>query len=248
RPHDPRARVRDAGPPARAGRGRAPPAADRRHRDLRRDATRARAGARRRCDRGIHRRPRRGDTRVEEAGRRREPSREPRPAEAVARQGGTRRTGLRGARGRESRSRAGARAPPHAAARALGAARAQRGRRRRGARVGADSARRGRPARSGMMRLDSPRVVAYTCLAAFGLVAGLVLGRVELVALAAPFALAAVVGAALARDPELVATIALDRERALEGEEVRATLELSSSPGADRVDLFLPLPEELSGR
>jgi len=99
-----------------------------------------------------------------------------------------------------------------------------------------------------MTRLDSPRVVAYAGLAAFGLVAGLVLGRVELVALAAPFALAAVVGAALARDPELVATIALDRERALEGEEVRATLELSSSPGADRVDLFLPLPEELSGR
>ena len=99
-----------------------------------------------------------------------------------------------------------------------------------------------------MTRLDSPRVVAYAGLAAFGLVAGLVLGRVELVALAAPFALAAVVGAALARDPELVATITLDRERALEGEEVRATLELSSSPGADRVDFFLPLPEELSCR
>jgi uncharacterized protein (DUF58 family) len=99
-----------------------------------------------------------------------------------------------------------------------------------------------------MTRLDSPRVVAYAGLAAFGLIAGLVLGRVELVALAAPFALAAVVGAALARDPELVATVALDRERALEDEEVRATLELSSPSGADRVDLFLPLPEELSCR
>jgi uncharacterized protein (DUF58 family) len=99
-----------------------------------------------------------------------------------------------------------------------------------------------------MTRLDSPRVVAYAGLSAFGLVAGLVLGRVELVALAAPFALAAVVGAALARDPELAVSVALDRERALEGEEVQARLELSSAPGADRVDLFLPLPEEVSGR
>ena len=71
-----------------------------------------------------------------------------------------------------------------------------------------------------MTRLDSPRVVSYAGLAAFGLIAGLVVGRVELVALAAPFALAAVVGAALARDPQISATIALDQERALEGEDV----------------------------
>jgi uncharacterized protein (DUF58 family) len=96
-----------------------------------------------------------------------------------------------------------------------------------------------------MTRLDSPRVVAYAGLAAFGLLAGLVVGRVELVALAAPFAIAAVVGAALARPPELTGTLVLDRERALEGEDVRAALELSSPNGADRLDVFLPLPEEL---
>jgi uncharacterized protein (DUF58 family) len=99
-----------------------------------------------------------------------------------------------------------------------------------------------------MTRVDSPRLVAYAGLAAFGLIAGLTLGRVEIVALAAPFALAAVVGAALAREPNLEATIALDRERALEGDDVRATIELSSASGADRVDLFLPLPEELGAR
>ncbi len=97
-----------------------------------------------------------------------------------------------------------------------------------------------------MTRLDSPRVVAYAGLAAFGLIAGLVLGRVELVALAAPFALAAVVAAALARDPQLSATIALDRDRALEGEDVHVTVELAAPAGADRVEAFLPLPPELS--
>jgi uncharacterized protein (DUF58 family) len=96
-----------------------------------------------------------------------------------------------------------------------------------------------------MTRLDSPRVVSYAGLAAFGLLAGLVVGRVELVALAAPFALAAVVGAALARDPQISATLALDQDRALEGEEVHGSIELSAPAGADRVDIFLPLPAEL---
>jgi uncharacterized protein (DUF58 family) len=99
-----------------------------------------------------------------------------------------------------------------------------------------------------MTRLDAPRVVAYAGLAAFGLLAGLVLGRVELVALAVPFALAAVAGGALARRPELTGALVLDRERALEGDDVRASLELSSPGGADRVDVFLPLPDELRAR
>ena len=96
-----------------------------------------------------------------------------------------------------------------------------------------------------MTRLDSPRIVSYAGLAAFGLIAGLVVGRVELVALAAPFALAAVVGAALVRDPQLAAAIALDRDRALEGEDVHVSVELSAPVGADRVEVFLPLPAEL---
>ena len=99
-----------------------------------------------------------------------------------------------------------------------------------------------------MTRLDAPRVVAYAGLAAFGLLAGLVLGRVELVVLAVPFALAAVAGGALARRPELTGTLVLDRERALEGDDVRGSLELSSPGGADRVDVFLPLPDELRAR
>ena len=96
-----------------------------------------------------------------------------------------------------------------------------------------------------MTRVVSPRLAAYAGLAAIGLIAGLAAGRVELVALAAPFALAAVAGAALAHDPAIEATLVLDRERALESEDVEATLELLSLPGSDRVELLLPLPAEL---
>ncbi len=99
-----------------------------------------------------------------------------------------------------------------------------------------------------MTRFDSPRLPVYGGLAGVALLAGLTLGRVELVALAAPFALACAVGAVLARDPELAAGLELGRERALEGDEVPATLTLSSPVGADRVDVFLPLPDELRAR
>jgi uncharacterized protein (DUF58 family) len=96
-----------------------------------------------------------------------------------------------------------------------------------------------------MTRTVSPRLAAYAGLAGVGLLAGLVLGRVELIALAAPFALAAVAGAALAREPDLQASLLLDRERALEGEEVITTIELSSPSGADRLDVLVPLPRGL---
>jgi uncharacterized protein (DUF58 family) len=91
----------------------------------------------------------------------------------------------------------------------------------------------------------APRLTAYAALAAAGLLAGLALGRVELVALAAPFALAAVAAPALAREPRLEAALALDRDRALEGEIVEATLSLASD-APERVDVLLQLPSELA--
>jgi uncharacterized protein (DUF58 family) len=96
-----------------------------------------------------------------------------------------------------------------------------------------------------MTRIVSPRLAAYAGLAGIGLLAGLVLARVELVALAAPFAVAAIAGAAFAREPDLEATLSLDRERALEGEAVAATVELTSQRGTDRVDMLLQLPRAL---
>jgi uncharacterized protein (DUF58 family) len=96
-----------------------------------------------------------------------------------------------------------------------------------------------------MTRFDSPRIVAYAGLAAFALGAGLVVGRVELVALAAPFALASVIGASLVRDPFVAASLELDRDHALEGDLVPLAIELSSPGGADRVELLLTVPGEL---
>src|SRR5207237_8926338 len=90
-----------------------------------------------------------------------------------------------------------------------------------------------------------PRPAVYPSRAAGGLVAGLAIGRVEPVALAAPFVLA-LVAAAAAREPRVSLRLSLDRDRALEGDEVTATIELSSTGRVDRFELLLPLPEELN--
>jgi uncharacterized protein (DUF58 family) len=90
----------------------------------------------------------------------------------------------------------------------------------------------------------SPRLSAYAALAAAGLVAGLAFGRVEPVGLAAPFVLA-LVAAVAGREPKVSVHLSLDRERALEGDEVTATVELLSAGGVDRFELLLLLPPEL---
>jgi uncharacterized protein (DUF58 family) len=93
--------------------------------------------------------------------------------------------------------------------------------------------------------VTSSRLAAYASLAAAGLVAGLALGRVEPVALAAPFVLA-LVAAAARQEPRVSVQLSLDRERALEGDELTATIELSPAGGVDRFELLLSLPEELT--
>jgi uncharacterized protein (DUF58 family) len=89
------------------------------------------------------------------------------------------------------------------------------------------------------------RLPAYAIIAAAGLVAALALGRIEPIALAAPFLLA-LVAAAAEREPKVSVSSSLDRERAIEGDEVTATIELSSAEGIGRFELLLHLPPELS--
>jgi uncharacterized protein (DUF58 family) len=79
-------------------------------------------------------------------------------------------------------------------------------------------------------------------LAAVGLIAALALGRVELVALAAPFAVLLGVGLALERNPDVRVRLELDRDRALEDETVAATLLLSADAPVSRLDVLLVLP------
>ena len=68
----------------------------------------------------------------------------------------------------------------------------------------------------------------------------------ELVAVAAPFALARRRAGARAQAAASRSTLELDRERALEAETVTATLTLTSAHAADRVDVLLPLPPQLT--
>ena len=96
-----------------------------------------------------------------------------------------------------------------------------------------------------MTRTATPKLGAYTALAGLGLLAALVLGRPELVALAAPFAAVLVVGLSLAEAPEVKWTLELDHERQLEGETVRGELELWAERAVGRLELLVDLPRGL---
>jgi uncharacterized protein (DUF58 family) len=90
-----------------------------------------------------------------------------------------------------------------------------------------------------MTRSLSPRLLAYTALAAIALIGALASGRPELAVLATPFLVflaVAFVGMPLALDGELE----LDRERVLEGESVRATITVSNRGAGARVELRPP--------
>ena len=93
-----------------------------------------------------------------------------------------------------------------------------------------------------MTRRASPRLAAYGVLCAVALVAALAGRRPEIAALAAPFALVLAVAALADRPPRVRARLTLARDRALEGEEIDATLTLHSVTGAARVEAYVVLP------
>lgn len=95
-------------------------------------------------------------------------------------------------------------------------------------------------------RFAAPKLGAYAGLAAFGLLAALVLGRPLLVALAAPFVLVLAAGLILAEDPGLEASVSVDRERVLEGDEVVLELELYAERGLPRLDVAVRIPDGLA--
>jgi uncharacterized protein (DUF58 family) len=94
-------------------------------------------------------------------------------------------------------------------------------------------------------RSPTPKLGAYAGLSGLGLLAALALGRPELVALAAPFALVLTAGLAFAREPRLSVTFEVERERALEGEELPAEFEVFSTVPVPRLELLLALPPGL---
>jgi uncharacterized protein (DUF58 family) len=92
-------------------------------------------------------------------------------------------------------------------------------------------------------RAATPKLGAYAALAGTGLLTALVLGRPELAALAAPFAVVLAAGLSLAEPPRVRAWLELDRERQVEGEEVTAHLELAAESAVPGLELLLELPD-----
>ena len=91
----------------------------------------------------------------------------------------------------------------------------------------------------------SPKLRGYAVLSATGLLAALVTGRPELVALTAPFLLTLAAGLLLGQRPRLQATVELGAERAFEGDEVEATIALSAGPAVQQLEVYLRLPPDL---
>lgn len=96
-----------------------------------------------------------------------------------------------------------------------------------------------------MTRSASPRVAAYTFLAAAGLLGALVAGRPELAVLAAPFAVTLALGLRGDPGPGIDVRFAIDRQRAIEGDEVEAEIELGSLLPVERLELVLIVPRGL---
>lgn len=95
------------------------------------------------------------------------------------------------------------------------------------------------------MTAATPKLAGYAAIAGTGLIASLVLSRPELVALTAPFLLALAAGLALSSPPRVRVNVELDDERLLEGDETTVRVLLNAADTADRVDLYLRLPDGL---
>jgi uncharacterized protein (DUF58 family) len=94
-------------------------------------------------------------------------------------------------------------------------------------------------------RTATAKLRVYPALAGLGLIGALAVGRPELAALAAPFAVFVGIGLALAHRPELRIFAELERERQLEGRRVGVELEVAAARTVERLELLLELPEGL---
>lgn len=96
-----------------------------------------------------------------------------------------------------------------------------------------------------MTRTATPRLGAYAALVAVALLGALALRRPELATLAVPFALWLTAGLTVAGPPRFAAAVGVDRDRAVEGEQVRLRLELQAATRVERLEV--PLAGALPG-
>lgn len=88
----------------------------------------------------------------------------------------------------------------------------------------------------------TPKFVVWLGLASAAVFAGLVLGRPELIAMAAPLIVVMLVGARLSEAPDLSVTFSVEETRCIEGDELEATIILESTRGVDELEVGLVLP------
>jgi uncharacterized protein (DUF58 family) len=97
-----------------------------------------------------------------------------------------------------------------------------------------------------MTRAATPKLGAYSGLAALALLAGLATRRPELIVIAAPFTLIAAMGLLSLQRPAIALSCHVERERTLEDDELDIAVALSAVTGAERVEVLLELPHELA--
>jgi uncharacterized protein (DUF58 family) len=94
-------------------------------------------------------------------------------------------------------------------------------------------------------RRPTPKLAAYGALAGFALLGALVARRPELAVVSAPFWLVLVLALASVRGASVRVDVELDRERALEGEDVDVHVTVRSDVAVDFAELYLALPQGL---
>ena len=93
-----------------------------------------------------------------------------------------------------------------------------------------------------MIRAPTPRLRTFAVLAVLGLVGGLAAGRPELAAISAPFVVLLGVGLAVSHDLGVNIDVRLDRDRAIEGEEIMLVIAAGTDPPVSRLDFEVDLP------
>ncbi len=91
----------------------------------------------------------------------------------------------------------------------------------------------------------SPTLASWVLIGTAGALAGVILGEPALIALGAPFALAAATALALAREPRIEVRGSAAPDRVLEGDRVSTTYELSAGRGAAWLELRVLAPAGL---
>ena len=97
-----------------------------------------------------------------------------------------------------------------------------------------------------MTRLLTPKLGAYAALATAGFLAALLFARTEAAVLGLPFALVAILGLAMVREPQLEVESELDRERVLEGERAVLAIRLRAQVAVRSLELAPRLPAGLT--